>query len=206
MKSGAFVIFAVSDAVSLFTSSTSLLMFLSILTSRYAEEDFLHALPKRLRVRFFTLFLSILFMMVVDGNTNDSDSFDDMTISDQDNEDAVEPTDHLTADSHPDSIETAALSHLEKNDDDDVEAFDDLPIDSIDTAALDEDPHTDVLPANSDSIDTAVPYFQSPFWGSDTALSPILRSPRRIHLLDSRHDGNTSFPKKLRRCHYSIYS
>lgn len=140
------------------------------------------------------------FSDVVDGNTNGSDSFHDMAISDHDNEDAVEPTDdHLTADSHPDSIETAALSHLEKNDDDDVEAFDDLP-------ALDEDPHTDVLPANSDSIDTALPYFQSPFWGSDTALSPVHRSPRRIHLLDSRHDGNTCFPKKLRRCHYSIYS
>ncbi|CAA0842115.1 Ankyrin repeat family protein [Striga hermonthica] len=39
----AFIIFAVSDAISLFTSTTSLLMFLSILTSRYAEQDFLRS-------------------------------------------------------------------------------------------------------------------------------------------------------------------
>lgn len=69
VKSGAFIIFAVSDAVSLFTSSTSLLMFLSILTSRYAEEDFLYALPKRLSVGLFTLFLSILFMMAAFSST-----------------------------------------------------------------------------------------------------------------------------------------
>ncbi|KAL9153951.1 hypothetical protein ABFS82_10G082100 [Erythranthe guttata] len=64
LKSGAFVLFAVSDAVSLFTSTTSLLMFLSILTSRYAEEDFLYALPKRLCIGLFTLFVSILFMTI----------------------------------------------------------------------------------------------------------------------------------------------
>lgn len=68
-RSGAFVIFAVSDAVSLFTSSTSLLMFLSILTSRYAEQDFLRALPKRLCVGLFTLFLSILSMMAAFSTT-----------------------------------------------------------------------------------------------------------------------------------------
>ncbi|XP_047952686.1 uncharacterized protein LOC125198376 isoform X2 [Salvia hispanica] len=62
-KSVAFKIFAVSDAVSLFTSTTSLLMFLSILTSRYAEQDFLYALPKRLSIGLFTLFFSILFMI-----------------------------------------------------------------------------------------------------------------------------------------------
>ncbi|KAH6818365.1 hypothetical protein C2S51_001968 [Perilla frutescens var. frutescens] len=62
-RSSAFIIFAISDALSLFTSSTSLLMFLAILTSRYAEEDFLYALPKRLCVGLFTLFLSILSMM-----------------------------------------------------------------------------------------------------------------------------------------------
>lgn len=59
----AFIIFAVSDAISLFTSTTSLLMFLSILTSRYAEQDFLYALPKRLSVGLVTLFVSISFMM-----------------------------------------------------------------------------------------------------------------------------------------------
>ncbi|XP_019172805.1 PREDICTED: ankyrin repeat-containing protein ITN1-like [Ipomoea nil] len=60
----AFTIFAISNAASLFTSATSLLVFLSILTSRYAEEDFLYALPKRLIIGLFTLFLSIIFMMI----------------------------------------------------------------------------------------------------------------------------------------------
>ncbi|KAH6757813.1 hypothetical protein C2S52_023278 [Perilla frutescens var. hirtella] len=60
----AFVLFAISDAVSLFTSVTSLLMFLSILTSRYAEEDFLYVLPKRLSIGLLSLFVSITFMMV----------------------------------------------------------------------------------------------------------------------------------------------
>ncbi|KAL1551475.1 protein ACCELERATED CELL DEATH 6-like [Salvia divinorum] len=68
-ESSAFTIFAVSDAASLFTSSTSLLMFLSILTSRYAEHDFLYALPKRLCIGLFMLFLSILFMMIAFSST-----------------------------------------------------------------------------------------------------------------------------------------
>ncbi|KAK3022807.1 hypothetical protein RJ639_047056 [Escallonia herrerae] len=59
-----FIVFAVSDAVSLFTSTTSLLMFLSILTSRYAEGDFLHVLPERLIIGLVTLFLSITTMMI----------------------------------------------------------------------------------------------------------------------------------------------
>ncbi|KAK6152013.1 hypothetical protein DH2020_014648 [Rehmannia glutinosa] len=51
------------SAISLFTSTTSLLMFLSILTSHYAEEDFLYALPKRLSIGLVMLFVSISFMM-----------------------------------------------------------------------------------------------------------------------------------------------
>ncbi|XP_042001676.1 protein ACCELERATED CELL DEATH 6-like [Salvia splendens] len=58
-----FILFAVSDAISLFTSVTSLLLFLSILTSRYAEEDFLYVLPKRLSMGLVTLFVSIIFML-----------------------------------------------------------------------------------------------------------------------------------------------
>ena len=45
-KDHAFVIFAISDAISLFTSTTSVLMLLFILTSRYAEEDFYYVLPR----------------------------------------------------------------------------------------------------------------------------------------------------------------
>nr|GLL45498.1 uncharacterized protein LOC109168169 [Ipomoea trifida] len=63
-NNNAFTIFAISNAASLFTSATSLLVFLSILTSRFAEEDFLYALPKRLIIGLFTLFFSIIFMMI----------------------------------------------------------------------------------------------------------------------------------------------
>lgn len=42
----AFAVFGVFDAISLFSSVASILMFLSILTSRYSEVDFLRALPK----------------------------------------------------------------------------------------------------------------------------------------------------------------
>ncbi|XP_058199139.1 uncharacterized protein LOC131314489 isoform X5 [Rhododendron vialii] len=63
-KEVAFNIFAVSDAISLFTSTTSLLVFLSILTSRYAERDFLFALPNRLIIGLFTLFVSITAMLI----------------------------------------------------------------------------------------------------------------------------------------------
>ncbi|CAI9780371.1 unnamed protein product [Fraxinus pennsylvanica] len=60
----AFIVFAVSDALSLFSSTASLLMFLSILTARYAEVDFLYSLPKRLIIGLVTLFLSITSMMI----------------------------------------------------------------------------------------------------------------------------------------------
>ncbi|KAK2971014.1 hypothetical protein RJ640_000363 [Escallonia rubra] len=65
----AFMIFAVSDTISLFTSVTSLLMFLSILTARYAEEEFLYALPKRLIIGLLMLFLAITSMIIAFGAT-----------------------------------------------------------------------------------------------------------------------------------------
>ncbi|KAH7855360.1 hypothetical protein Vadar_024025 [Vaccinium darrowii] len=63
----AFVIFGIFDALALFSSITSVLMFLLILTSRYAEEEFLHTLPNRLVIGLITLFVSILSMMVAFG-------------------------------------------------------------------------------------------------------------------------------------------
>ncbi|KAL8513030.1 hypothetical protein ACS0TY_019277 [Phlomoides rotata] len=60
----AFILFSTTNAISLFTSITSLMMFLSILTSRYAEGDFLHVLPKRLSFGLLSLFISITFMLV----------------------------------------------------------------------------------------------------------------------------------------------
>ncbi|KAF7820271.1 ankyrin repeat-containing protein NPR4-like isoform X1 [Senna tora] len=59
-----FILFVLSDALSLFSSTTSVLMFLGILTSRYAEEDFLESLPKKLIIGLSTLFLSIATMMI----------------------------------------------------------------------------------------------------------------------------------------------
>ncbi|GJU85364.1 ankyrin repeat-containing domain, PGG domain protein [Tanacetum coccineum] len=43
-----FMAFVVADAISLFSSAASILMFLSILTSYYAERDFLQSLSKKL--------------------------------------------------------------------------------------------------------------------------------------------------------------
>ncbi|KAJ0006766.1 hypothetical protein Pint_29109 [Pistacia integerrima] len=64
-----FLVFTVSDAFALFSSTASLLMFLGILTSRFAEEDFLESLPKKLIIGLMTLFFSIASMMVAFGAT-----------------------------------------------------------------------------------------------------------------------------------------
>ncbi|KAK1435353.1 hypothetical protein QVD17_01114 [Tagetes erecta] len=59
-----FMLFIVSDAVALFSSSTSVLMFLGILTSGFAETDFLQALPKRMTIGLLSLFISIAATMI----------------------------------------------------------------------------------------------------------------------------------------------
>lgn len=64
LKRRSFTVFAVSDALSFVSSAASILMFLSILTSRYAEEDFLHSLPNRLTIGLGTLFISVATMMI----------------------------------------------------------------------------------------------------------------------------------------------
>ncbi|KAI3921537.1 hypothetical protein MKW98_013471 [Papaver atlanticum] len=61
--SAAFKVFVVCDAVSLFSSCTSVLMFFSILTARFAERDFLISLPRKLILGLSTLFISIATMM-----------------------------------------------------------------------------------------------------------------------------------------------
>ncbi|XP_031123768.1 ankyrin repeat-containing protein ITN1-like isoform X2 [Ipomoea triloba] len=68
-QKGSFTAFYISNGASLFTSVTSLLLFLSILTSRFKEEDFLYALPRRLIIGLFTLLISIIFMMVAFSTT-----------------------------------------------------------------------------------------------------------------------------------------
>ncbi|XP_050261987.1 ankyrin repeat-containing protein At5g02620-like isoform X2 [Quercus robur] len=62
-----FLIFVISDAVALFSSSASIVTFLSILTSRYAENDFLVSLPARLMFGLSALFVSIATMVIAYG-------------------------------------------------------------------------------------------------------------------------------------------
>ncbi|XP_071735327.1 uncharacterized protein [Rutidosis leptorrhynchoides] len=59
-----FMVFVVADAISLFASSASILMFLAILTSRYAERDFEESLPRKLMLGLLSLFISIVTMMI----------------------------------------------------------------------------------------------------------------------------------------------
>ncbi|KAI3834599.1 hypothetical protein MKX03_029124 [Papaver bracteatum] len=59
-----FTVFAVADALALFSSITSVLMFLAIYTSRYAEMDFLKSLPQKLIIGLATLFVSMAAILV----------------------------------------------------------------------------------------------------------------------------------------------
>jgi hypothetical protein len=59
-----FDVFIIADAASLFTSSTSVLLFIGILTARYAEKDFLKSLPLRLLFALIALFFSVVSMIV----------------------------------------------------------------------------------------------------------------------------------------------
>ncbi|KAJ4702408.1 Ankyrin repeat-containing protein [Melia azedarach] len=56
-------IFFISNAIALVSSSASIVNFLSILTSPYAEEEFLWSLPRKLRIGLVTFFISIAAMM-----------------------------------------------------------------------------------------------------------------------------------------------
>ncbi|KAA8541263.1 hypothetical protein F0562_025226 [Nyssa sinensis] len=59
-----FKVYSVSKVIAMLSSSTSILMFLSILTSRYAENDFLQSLPVCLMIGVTMLFLSVASMMI----------------------------------------------------------------------------------------------------------------------------------------------
>ncbi|KAB1201231.1 hypothetical protein CJ030_MR0G004589 [Morella rubra] len=63
-KDKLFALFIIFDALSLFSSTISVLMFLGILTSHYAEEDFLKSLPQKMIIGLSTLFFSIATMMM----------------------------------------------------------------------------------------------------------------------------------------------
>ncbi|CAL0301532.1 unnamed protein product [Lupinus luteus] len=64
MEKPAFLVFVLSDAIAFISSSTSIIIFLSILMSRCAEEDFLKSLPLMLISGLVALFISIISMMV----------------------------------------------------------------------------------------------------------------------------------------------
>ncbi|GKV15087.1 hypothetical protein SLEP1_g25887 [Rubroshorea leprosula] len=59
-----FMVFAISDAIGLFAASSSVLIFMGILTSRYAFQDFHISLPLKLIIGLSSLFISIAAMMV----------------------------------------------------------------------------------------------------------------------------------------------
>uniref|UniRef100_A0A7N0U361 PGG domain-containing protein n=1 Tax=Kalanchoe fedtschenkoi TaxID=63787 RepID=A0A7N0U361_KALFE len=58
LRDSTFMLFAISDALALFASVTSVLTFLSMLTSRYAEDDSL------ITIGLVSLFISIAAIMV----------------------------------------------------------------------------------------------------------------------------------------------
>ncbi|XP_050266516.1 uncharacterized protein LOC126710173 [Quercus robur] len=60
----AFDVFAISSLVALCFSATALVMFLSILTSRYQEKDFGGDLPRKLLLGLTSLFVSIASMLI----------------------------------------------------------------------------------------------------------------------------------------------
>lgn len=64
LKTIPFAVFSASNGLALFASMTSVLLFLAILTSRYAEEDFAVSLPRTLMGGLFSLFVAIAATIV----------------------------------------------------------------------------------------------------------------------------------------------
>ncbi|XP_038894050.1 uncharacterized protein LOC120082801 isoform X2 [Benincasa hispida] len=59
-----YIVFTIMDIVALATALTSVVLFLSILTSSFKMEDFLHALPLKLSIGFQLLFFSVASTMM----------------------------------------------------------------------------------------------------------------------------------------------
>lgn len=68
LKKPSFMVFTAANALALFSSITATLMFLAILTSRYAAEDFLHSLPRKMVLGLTFLFFSLAFTLVAFGS------------------------------------------------------------------------------------------------------------------------------------------
>ncbi|KAI3856510.1 hypothetical protein MKX03_016367 [Papaver bracteatum] len=60
----AFTVFIVANAMALFSSISSLLLFIGLQTSQFEDHDYLRFIPKRLIMSFATLFISIITLMV----------------------------------------------------------------------------------------------------------------------------------------------
>lgn len=64
-----FVVFTVTDVLSLSFALTAVVTFLSILSSPFRFKDFKHTLPNKLMLGFTFLFLSVAMMMIAFGAT-----------------------------------------------------------------------------------------------------------------------------------------
>ncbi|KAG2663317.1 hypothetical protein I3760_16G023200 [Carya illinoinensis] len=64
LKTNWFTVFYTSNAIAMLFSSSSILVFLSILTSRYTERDFLMSLPLKLAWGLAMLVISIVSMLI----------------------------------------------------------------------------------------------------------------------------------------------
>ncbi|KAL7163863.1 hypothetical protein ACSBR2_039892 [Camellia fascicularis] len=62
-----FTIFAISNAVALYSAISTFLIFLSIFTTRYAAIDFLYSLPHKLIIGLISLFVSITSTIIAFG-------------------------------------------------------------------------------------------------------------------------------------------
>lgn len=68
LQKRSFLVFGTSNALALISSSTSILIFLSIIISRYAEQDFRKSLPFKLIFGLVSLFMSIISMVIAFGS------------------------------------------------------------------------------------------------------------------------------------------
>ncbi|KAK3438810.1 hypothetical protein EUGRSUZ_C03634 [Eucalyptus grandis] len=64
LNKASFIVFVVADGFALLSSVTATLMFLTILTSRYTIEDFLHSLPRKMVMGLTFLIFSLASMLV----------------------------------------------------------------------------------------------------------------------------------------------
>lgn len=69
LRENPFVVLIVSKSLALFSSITSILMFLSVLITRYTEDNFLFSLPNKIIIGLGSLFLAIISMMAAFGST-----------------------------------------------------------------------------------------------------------------------------------------